>query len=131
MTKLGIARIVGECTLGGGCVAGGVEAGRVGVKVKKATEDLETKNKNLSSEKSKVDSELKETKRQLEELKKRNENLKEAVKYGAQHYNVINGMTNKSVDEIKKHARDAKHGIKNILEKDSVNENLSNEMTST
>lgn len=123
MTKLGIARIVGECTLGGGCVAGGVEAGRVSVKVKEAT-------KNLNNEKNKVDSELKETKRQLEELKKRNENLQEAVKYGAQHYNVINNMTNKSVDEIKTHARNAKHGIKGILEKNSINENLSNEMTS-
>lgn len=111
MTKLGALRCLGECALGGGCIAGGVECAKMKTREQMAfveVEQLKLDNKSITEN---YDAEL-------DKNKKLDEGIvcaKKVIEYSKLHFSTIGG-SGQEASKLTQHARDAKFGVKNIME---------------
>lgn len=114
MTKLGVLRCLGECGLGGGCIAGGVEC----AKAKSTFGTFEQENKDLKTQRDNLEAQNKELERRKDSINRtgkyyetKTEVLKDAVAYAAEQLNLIATM-NWDQTRMKQQAQDAKWGLK-------------------
>lgn len=123
MTKLGALRCLGECALGGGCIAGGVEC----AKAKEIAEISSKENENLKSENQDLERRRQSTNNTAKYYKDEGEVLKKAVSYAATWLHKIGSMLDWDANKLRLEARNAKWGLRNnYLDGKGVSSNFHN-----
>lgn len=123
MTKLGVLRCLGECGLGGGCIAGGVEC----AKAKSTFGTFEQENKDLKAQTEELERRRASSSNTAGYYKKESDILKNAVSYAAGWLHKLGTMEAWDANKLRLEARNVKWGLRNTyLDGKGVSSNFHN-----